>query len=404
MKKYDRITPDGTGDSVFVECDANYQVVETLRRLFKSYGYGEIRTPTIEFFDAFSHGIGKISQDTLYTLTDNNGRLLSLRPDSTKPVARLFASRLYKKQSPLRIYYNQHVFRRSIKFCKKSDEYLQTGVELIDSASIKADVEVITLAVKSMKALFGDDFYIEIGHMGLLRPLLNAIEDEDIRREVRSAIALKNYPEIDRLSGIIGNAGNVLREIPRLFGAPSVLDYAGFIFKSDTTRAVLSDLKSLCNVAATASSKDNVLADLAVLNEYEYYTGAVFRGYIKGQGVAILSGGRYDTLYSDYNLNVPAVGFAINTDLASRIILEKTSAETPQENIAVLFSKFDDANLEQQLKVYAKKGYKTLTALFDLQTDARNYAIAVGAKMFVVLNDGVVYEENIGPQPNDPKR
>jgi ATP phosphoribosyltransferase regulatory subunit len=51
-----------------------------------------------------------------------------------------------------------------------------------------------------------------------------------------------------------------------------------------------------------------------------YYTGIIFRGFVNGAGEAVLSGGRYDDLISDYGSAMPAVGFAIDVDLISSLL------------------------------------------------------------------------------------
>ncbi|MDR0751288.1 MAG: ATP phosphoribosyltransferase regulatory subunit [Christensenellaceae bacterium] len=383
MKKFDRITPSGTGDLVFSECDASYAIIEKLRTLFFNFGYGEVRTPTIEFFDTFSHGIGKLSQNSLYTLTDSAGRLLVMRPDSTKPIARLYASRLYMRTLPLRIYYTQPVFRRNIELCKKSDEFQQSGIELIGSDSFKADLEVLSLAVNSMYSIFGDDFYLEIGHMGLLRPLLDSIEDEDLKREVKIAIATKNYPDLLKLSKSLDSNAELLNFIPNLLGSSDLLSKAKTIFKGANNQRILDNLQLLCENATKFMSPNNLIVDLAVMNEYDYYTGVVFRAYIKGEGAEILSGGRYNTLYSDYKLNIPAIGFAINIDRASKALLKQQLYKIKKRKLAVIFSStpgFDNTTIINNL---VKGGYTIINSLLDTKEATLLYAKEIGADLIV---------------------
>ncbi|MDR0696477.1 MAG: ATP phosphoribosyltransferase regulatory subunit [Christensenellaceae bacterium] len=382
MKKFDRITPNGTGDLVFLECNARYTLIEKLRHLFSNFGYGEVRTPTIEFFDTFSNGIGRLSQNSLYTLTDSAGRLLVMRPDTTKPIARLYASRLYNNILPLRIYYTQPVFRRNIELCKKSDEFEQSGIELIGSNSFKADVEALTLAINSMYSIFANDFYLEIGHMGLLKPILLSINDDELRREVKIAIVNKNYPDLIRLSELLGDKGRILREIPALFGSSNVLEYAEKIFTSKSDCKILTNLKSLCKIASHHISQDNIIVDLAIMHEYDYYTGLVFSGYVKGEGSEILSGGRYDSLYSDYKLNIPAIGFAINIDRATKAYL-KSNQYKPSVNLtAVLYSdpESDNTIITNTL---IHEGYIVVNSLLDSKADAIKYARSLDADLFV---------------------
>ena len=54
MKRYDLLTPEGTRDLLFEECAAKRTIADRLTRLFESYGYSEVMTPGLEFYDVFN--------------------------------------------------------------------------------------------------------------------------------------------------------------------------------------------------------------------------------------------------------------------------------------------------------------------------------------------------------------
>ena len=94
MRYYDKITPDGTRDLLFAECEQRSQVTKALKDLFVSQGYRRVMTPALEFYDVFGKAAKYLPKETMYKLTDSKGRLLVLCPDCTVPVARLTATRL----------------------------------------------------------------------------------------------------------------------------------------------------------------------------------------------------------------------------------------------------------------------------------------------------------------------
>ncbi len=392
MKRYDRITPEGTRDYVLKECRLLRSADTKLRALYDSYGYSEVITPSIEFYDVFSEGVGRVSQNELYTLTDSYGRLLTMRPDSTKPIARLYAAHLQKLELPLKLFYSQPVFRRNIKLYKKSDENMQTGVELLGINNFKADLEIIMLSIKSMRLLFSDDFIIEIGHMGFIKALLNEL-DIAVKKDVRHAIATKNYPELNRLAELGGERAAILKRLPELFGASSVLTLAESIFTDATSLEALKQLKDVLKVLDDNGLTDNVLVDLAVINDYEYYTGIVFKGFVKNESREILSGGRYDTLYGDYGLNVPAVGFAINTDEAARILLKKQIGEDTKGKIIAIYTDNPDLfALGEIIEAYNAKGVKCAISLFDDIASSLRWAKKIGADKLITVIGGIAEE------------
>ncbi len=66
MSKWKIYTPEGVQDILFDECALKKEIEEKLRRLYRSYGYFEVETPTIEFYVRFSSGTGLIPQETMF--------------------------------------------------------------------------------------------------------------------------------------------------------------------------------------------------------------------------------------------------------------------------------------------------------------------------------------------------
>ena len=110
LKRNDLLTPEGTRDLLFEECAAKRAVSERITRLFESYGYSEVITPGLEFYDVFNGKVRYFPQETMYKLVDGKNRLMVLRPDNTMPIARLAATRLKKEELPLKLFYNQNIF------------------------------------------------------------------------------------------------------------------------------------------------------------------------------------------------------------------------------------------------------------------------------------------------------
>ena len=70
MNRYDLITPEGTRDLLFDECTVRRNIEEQLRDVFISYGYSEVITPMLEFFDVFNGKKRYFQQEAMYKLTD----------------------------------------------------------------------------------------------------------------------------------------------------------------------------------------------------------------------------------------------------------------------------------------------------------------------------------------------
>ncbi len=95
MKKYCKITPEGTRDLLFEECLTYRNIEKLLAGVFQSRGFHEVITPGLEYYDVFSQGESSIPQEFMFKVTDNKGRLMVVRPDSTLPIARLTATKRF---------------------------------------------------------------------------------------------------------------------------------------------------------------------------------------------------------------------------------------------------------------------------------------------------------------------
>ena len=320
MKRYNKITPDGTRDLLFEECEARDEAVSRLTAMFRSRGYRQVMTPAIEFYDVFGSSGTYFPQENMYKLTDNRGRLMVMRPDCTIPIARLAATRLTAMPMPLRLYYSQNVYRMGHDERGKRDEIFQTGVELIGSNSLRSDLEIVELAASGLSDLNGESFRIEICHIGYFKALIDSLDTDDAtKEEIRQSVEQKNYAALNDLLEQFGSskAAAALKYLPRLFGGEEVFEKAYSLFAENGAKESLDYLKAIYENLCQLELEDRVLIDLGLVNQAEYYTGIIFRGYLDGIGEPVLSGGRYDNLIQDFGASLSATGFAVTVDLVT---------------------------------------------------------------------------------------
>lgn len=328
MAVYKLMTPEGTKDYLFDEVVARNFVIDKLQSLFTTSGYCEVCTPAIEYLDVFEKESG-IPCEQMYKLSDHEGRLMVLRPDSTTPIARVVATRLKAEHTPIRLFYHQSVFSTTRKMSGKSDEILQSGIELISNSCFKADMEVLALAIRSLATFSPYSFRLEIGHIGIFNHLIEQLSAEDSQKEeIRLLIKSKNYPALNDLLDHIGDSyeATALKQLPTLFGGVEVFDKALDVLKDDTTIAILKELKNVYTNLEKLQTDGDICVDLGIVNRTNYYTGIVFEGYMEDfLGQAVLVGGRYDSLtaqFTEDNSGFGATGFAVNVDAAALALLE----------------------------------------------------------------------------------
>lgn len=328
MKRYDLLTPEGTRDLLFDECLAKRSIQERLRKIFTAYGYSEVTTPGLEFYEVFDGKVRYFPQETMYKLVDGKNRLMVLRPDNTMPIARLAATRLRAEGLPLKLYYNQSIFMVNPKNSGRDDEFTQSGIEILGGEKTAADYEALSLAAQALSAC-DEDFRLEIGESGIFRSVVDDLKlPEEKAERIHSLIESKNYPALNEaLSGIDGAAAEACRALPSLFGEAEVFDEAGKYMYNDELKAKLGYLHEIYEALCSMGYSGKIRVDLGLAHKKNYYTGILFRGYVEGYGLPVLSGGRYDTLLGDFGRNAAAVGFAVNVEAAAKVFLK--SVHTP---------------------------------------------------------------------------
>src|SRR5437588_12978616 len=101
--------PPGTRDVLPDEMRELRALMDGLRASFEQRGYGEVRTPTVEYEEVLRRGDEQVVDG--WRLFDEHGKLLVLRSDMTIPIARLVATRLGDHEGPLRLSYSGQAYR-----------------------------------------------------------------------------------------------------------------------------------------------------------------------------------------------------------------------------------------------------------------------------------------------------
>lgn len=392
MVKNRLITPEGTKDYLFEEAATRKNIEEKLKALFLHRGFFEVITPGLEFLDVFSVKGHGIPVEYMYKLSDSKGRLMVLRPDSTMPIARLCATRLKGAKLPLRLFYNQPVYSTTRSMSGKSEEIFQTGIELIGNPSLKADLEILTTAIQSLIELRRENFRIEIGHIGIFNTLINAlkISDED-KEQIRLFIESKNYPGLNDMLDKMGDGKeiSIIKQLPRMFGGEEVFKKASDLIDDEQALGILSYLKSIYKNLEALGLGDKITVDLGIVNRTDYYTGIVFKGYVEGVGESVLSGGRYDTLLSQFGEDVGAIGFAINTDaIAKAELIENKPLIKPSDLIVFSKDGFEMKGIEY-LSNLSKSGLFAEYSIFEDIDETIGYAKEKGIKRIDVVSETI---------------
>ena len=384
-------TPQGVKDELFTEYERKQKIVKNINDTFKSFGYREAFTPTIEYYDVFSSIKSTVLKGEMFKLIDKSGDILVLRPDVTIPIARMVANNSKTSSKNFKVFYNHQVFRMDNESRR---ETTQTGVEYFGNGKLDSDAEVITLAAKSLRKI-NIDFRIEIGHANYYKGLLEEldIDNEETYERLKELIENKNFVELAKLAGELDldeKIKNAIIEMPNLYGDyKQVLIEAEKLALNEKMNDSINDLKEVCEIIEDFGYGDYISVDLGLINHLDYYTGVIFKGYMSSHGEMILSGGRYDDLTENYGKSIPATGFAINVDeLISGIEKQREYKEILNTHIdyKVVYKSVERKTAFELMENLRDKGYIVEGDIFT-ETISEIMEESLGLKNILILND-----------------
>jgi len=312
-------------------------IEDAFRHSCLSWGYQEVRTPTLEYLHLFT-AAGTLTPNMLsrvYSFLDWDGwsgERVVLRPDGTIPVARLYTENM-GQEDIARLFYVTSVFAFE-ETGKENRERWQCGVEFLGNAKPTADVELILLAAEIMRNLGIAGLEIRLSHAGVLKALLKELElDPGEKARLLTQILDGNWQVLTQTGSSNSDANRLLSLLLDLRGRSS-----GFLENLKALPRLSFDLKSeLDNFGEVASLLDalgcNYQIDITSTRGFEYYTGLCFQLLIKEDKIG--SGGRYDDLVPLIGgKSTPACGFALYLDPLMRLV-QPDAQQKPAERILV---------------------------------------------------------------------
>lgn len=342
------------------------RLIETARRVYRSYGFSPIDTPALEYLEILA---GKGSEETdkqLYKFQDHGQRWVGLRFDLTVPLARFAAQHIGTLGTPFKRYHIAAVWRGENTQRGRYREFMQCDFDTIGTLSVAADVETALVIHDLLQAIGFSDFSIRLNNRQVLNGLLERLElagqsvpvlraldklgklgpDEVAAEMQEKAGATESQArEVLRLAGTSGSNDEILAALDPLV-AGSEKGAAGV--------ARLRDILAACAAAGVPAGK--VKLDVAIARGLDYYTGVVFETLLDrlpGIG-SICSGGRYDNLAELYTKEqLPGIGASLGLDRLLAAMEELGMVEKVATPAAVFIPYFDRSRLHDYLQLAA---------------------------------------------------
>lgn len=319
MAKWNIYTPEGFKDVLFDECFAKRNIENRIRNIFRSCGFSEIETPTLEYYDAFSPESGLVSQEAMFKLFDQQGRILVMRPDATIPAARVAATKLSDSPLPLKISYICNTFRYNELGGGKLKEFTAAGVEIMGEENADADAEAIATAIIVIKSLGIESFQIDIGQMQFFKGIMEegALSQSDAEM-IRVLIDKKDFiglEEFVKERDLSANLKKLILGLSGFCGSADIIGKLRQLTKNPRALKALENLEEIYSILIDFGMEKYISIDLGMLQNPNFYTGVIFKGYTHDVGFPILRGGRYDGIVEKFGRMLSATGFSLGINM-----------------------------------------------------------------------------------------
>ena len=313
--------PTGMRDFAPRAAAARRRIAETLLEVFERWGFARVITPAFEYEETLALGLGGAGRAAAIRFVEpSSGQVVALRPDITPQIARLIATRFRDEPGAVRLSYEGTVVRLE-RAGKGQRELIQAGVELAGVSAPAGDAEMIALGVAALRAAGLPRPTIDLGHLGLAREVMDALQlPESAVEAARRCIAKRDGSGLEEILREARGSVAAVRFaalLPELAGPPSVLATAVKRAPTSGVKRALADLQAIVDAVERRGIDARLHVDLGEVRGFDYYTGARFQAFVPGAPDAVLAGGRYDNLLARYGRPSPAVGFAIDVEAAA---------------------------------------------------------------------------------------
>ena len=371
---------------------------DTVREVFRQYGYRNIRTPIVERTELFVRGVGELTdivEKEMYSFSDAmNGDNLSLRPEGTAPTVRAVVEHNLLYNGPQRLWYSGPLFRHERPQKGRYRQYHTFGAEALGFAGPDIDIELLVMASRLWQKLGIEEVQLQINTIG------SAVERRAFRADL-IAYFERHHERLDddakrRLHSnplrILDSKNPALQDT--IEAAPKLIDVVG-----DESRANFEAVQAGLRLAQIPFQVNPRL-----VRGLDYYNLTVFEWVSSRLGAqsAICSGGRYDGLFEQLGGKpTPGCGFGIGVE-RTVLLLEQRDAGARDVPDAYLVHQGDAAG-RYAFQVAEELRDLGFAVVFDCSSGSfklqMKKADASGARYAVIIGDDEAHAQQVSVKP-----
>lgn len=328
----------GFRDYLPADAAAREQVMSTIREVVRRFGFEEVDTPSVESLELFKAKSGEGIVAETFSFTDKGGREVTLVPENTPSIARIYCERAKIEPLPVKWVGYPRLWRYEEPQSGRLREFRQVSLDIFGVPGVEAEVEVLDATRTMMDAL------------GLTGRYLFRVSDRRLAEGIGAAIGAADpgpfFRALDRREKM--SARDFDAELEKAGVDPAgrerlgaLLDRAKGGMSLEAAGPVLKELRSwpgmtatgvqgaenlerLFSLASEGALGSVLVFDPSIVRGLAYYTSTVFEAWAKeGEIRALFGGGRYDRLIEIFGGgSVPACGLAMGDQTVELLLRE----------------------------------------------------------------------------------
>ncbi len=413
--------PKGTRDFSPLEMARRNYIFDTIREVFRLYGYRQIETPSMENLSTLMGKYGEEGDKLLFKiqnsgdyfqgitdeelLSRNSLKLASkfcekgLRYDLTVPFARFVVMHREELQFPFKRFQIQPVWRADRPQKGRYREFYQCDADVVGSDSLLNELELIQM-MDTVFSKFGVRVAIKMNNRKILAGLAESVGQADRMTDITVAIDKLDKIGLDGVNaellekGLPQEAVDKLQPIIKLQGTndEKLKVIEAVLAGSETGLKGVEECRFILDKVSRTKLNNTLELDLTLARGLNYYTGAIFE--VKALDVEIGSisgGGRYDNLTGIFGMpGVSGVGISFGADRIYDVLSQlNLYPEATVSGTKVLFLNMGEAEADFCMQILSDLRNAGISA--ELYPDAAkmkkqmSYANALGVRYVAIV-------------------
>ena len=350
------LIPEGFKDQIDFNTNVEHDYKNKIVDIFLTNGFDLVKAPLLEFYQ-------KTNDNVFIIESKKKEPRLFLRDDITPQIIRITSSRFKNKIRPIKLCYYGEVTRKKGSMLRPERQFLQVGSEIIGSDSIFADIEIISLAYKSLKEIGIKNITLELTSKIFLEEIFSKIKDLNSlnklkifikQKDIKNSLALIKHKDHRLLLKFLFNLTGSYRDLDRKINNIKLPD--SLKLEIDTIKKISKKINFKNN--------DQIIIDLTEIDNKKYHDGIKFTFFAKDVRGEVASGGRYKIKRNTSEES--AVGFTCFMDT----VLRASLFENSKKKILIPFETDNETRVKLRKKKYII--YSLLGNTSDIRLSAKN--------------------------------